>query len=210
MSEDAIGEMGDHLARRTARDSYDEGRLGATDQALKSTYTEEEQKRIREYAESNPHPVIPEDHDVWRGNVHTMGAVMGLDPELVSEAGNEAIPAMAATMSYRQLETREAQQEALKAIQQLENAGYRELAFRLRGEVGLSLVQSALVPTSQSEKEIKEQIKNHKALEKAAGIIGNLPGLPRTATIGLKGLEESLKFTNKRDNNELKRRKRRH
>ncbi|MDV7340933.1 hypothetical protein RYZ26_15100 [Terasakiella sp. A23] len=210
LSDEATKEMGDHLARRKARDPYDEGRLDATDTAINTTYTKEEQERIRKHAEENPQPVMPKHHDVWRDNVHVMGEVMGLDKKLIDEAGNDAMNAMAAAMSYRQLKTPEAQRKALAEIQRLEEAGYRKLAFKLRGEVGVSLVQDALVPTSQSDKEIKQQIKDHKALEKAAGTISNLPGLPPTATIGAKTIEDGLQRKGIKDKRELKRRQRRH
>lgn len=67
----------------------------------------------------------------------------------------------------------------------------------------------ALTPTSQSDREIVEQNKNHNLLEEATGIIGNLPKLPPAVTAGSKVLEKNFKDAQEKGKRELQRRKKR-
>ena len=79
--------------------------------------------------------------------------------------------------------------------------------FTLRGELDVSLVQPALVATSQSDADLKEQIGNNKALEQALEVIGDLPLLPKRLIIPAKILASDLKEKGKMDAEELNRRK---
>ncbi len=65
-------------------------------------------------------------------DVMDMAERMGLDSDLVVEAGSEAVPAIAATLVYSQLEERD-KRLVLRLVHDLHKAGYGRLAFDLRG-----------------------------------------------------------------------------
>jgi len=184
LSGDAEREIGTHLSRRRARSPYEPERQTATDLAIRTTYNEEEQAQIKKYAAQNPQPVMPKDHDVWRGNVQTMGKVMGLDHDLLQNAGLEAIPAMAATLSYNTLTSPKEKRDALEAIHALKQSGHPTLAHELHKKLTSSLVN----PTWNRESMTTDGLKNlkieHAQMETFFSTLSNLPYLPPQLSIG--------------------------
>jgi len=206
LSAEAVRDVGHAMGRRYMSNPRNQAHQKGSDQALHSAYTEAEQNRINTYMQENPQPKMPEGHNSWKGNVQTMGKVMGLDPELIEKAGQDAIPAMASVLAYNYLDTFEDKRAALATIEDLERSGHDTLARKLRGEISVGDVQKKWNLPALNDEDLANHLNDHGNLEKLFSNLSALPMIPPQISKALKLAKMTFSANQKTTEEEIKRR----